>query len=100
MNIVSKSLSVACVVISLGLVSANPSFSIASLGCPMLNVAHTHETNTTLNDCVTKWASNQSWFSWVSGKSRSAQFHFVDFVELMYKMHNVHKELRKPSEIK
>ncbi|WP_018691571.1 hypothetical protein [Algicola sagamiensis] len=28
-------------------------------------------------------ASNQSWFAWFTGSSRSFQFHFVDLFELM-----------------
>lgn len=30
--------------------------------------------------------SQQSWSSWLSGDSRSAQFHFVDFLELVTRM--------------
>lgn len=93
MNLVSKILITGGLVTALSYAGINKSLTIASVGCPMLNVAHTHSQQTSLNDCVTVWASNQSWFSWVSGKSRSAQFHFVDFVELVYRMHKVHKEL-------
>ncbi len=28
-------------------------------------------------------AANQSWFSWLSGKSRSSQFHYLDLLELL-----------------
>lgn len=28
----------------------------------------------------------QSWFSWLRGKSRSAQFHFVDLLELLNRL--------------
>ncbi len=28
----------------------------------------------------------QSWFSWLQGKSRSAQFHFVDLLELLSRL--------------
>lgn len=31
-------------------------------------------------NCV---VSQQSWLNWLSGNSRSAQFHFVDFLELI-----------------
>ena len=100
MNIVSKGLVIAGLVVAVGFASVSQSFSFASLGCPMLNVEHRHEEHTSLNDCVTVWASNKSWFSWFSGKSRSAQYHFVDFVELVYQMHKVHEEFKKPSELK
>lgn len=29
---------------------------------------------------------NQSWISWLKGQSRSSQFHFVDFLELVDRM--------------
>lgn len=32
-----------------------------------------------------KKASNSSWLSWLSGNSRSTQFHFLDLLELMNK---------------
>ncbi|MDX3775626.1 hypothetical protein QE250_16020 [Chromatiaceae bacterium AAb-1] len=31
-------------------------------------------------------AEQQSWLSWMKGKSRSTQFHFVDFLELMNRL--------------
>ncbi|MBU2114849.1 MAG: hypothetical protein KKE94_13885 [Gammaproteobacteria bacterium] len=30
--------------------------------------------------------SQQSWFSWFQGKSRSTQFHFVDLLELLSRL--------------
>lgn len=93
MNIISKNVVAMSMAVTLGFASLGSTLSIANLGCPILNVKHTHEQNTSINDCVTIWASNQSWFSWLSGKSRSAQFHFIDFVELVYKAHKVHEEL-------
>ncbi len=28
-------------------------------------------------------ASNESWFAWLTGKSRNAQFHYLDLLELL-----------------
>ena len=33
-------------------------------------------------NCQAK-AANQSWFSWLTGKSRSSQFHYLDLLELL-----------------
>ncbi|GHG62173.1 hypothetical protein GCM10010919_07260 [Alishewanella longhuensis] len=43
------------------------------------------------NNCVISETVNctelqRSWSSWLSGDSRSAQFHFVDFLELVTRM--------------
>lgn len=38
---------------------------------------------TTTVNCVD---SKHSWVSWLSGNSRSAQFHFVDFLELVSRL--------------
>ncbi|WP_199610543.1 hypothetical protein [Flocculibacter collagenilyticus] len=35
------------------------------------------------NQCAIPKASNESWLSWLSGKSRSTQFHFLDLLELI-----------------
>jgi len=34
--------------------------------------------------CQTSQLSNQSWWAWFKGDSRSAHFHFLDLVELLH----------------
>lgn len=42
-------------------------------------------TNTTaVEECLN--VSQQSWYSWFQGKSRSTQFHFVDLLELLSRL--------------
>lgn len=45
-----------------------------------------HPTQCAGPDKVTCIDAQQSWVSWLSGDSRSAQFHFVDFLELVSRM--------------
>lgn len=40
--------------------------------------------NTADNECALDQATQVSWLSWVSGKSLSYQFHFLDLLELLY----------------
>jgi hypothetical protein len=37
-----------------------------------------------VSECIN--ATQQSWFSWFQGKSRSTQFHFVDLLELLSRL--------------
>ena len=30
-----------------------------------------------------KYSANRSWIAWFSGKSKTPQFHFLDFIELL-----------------
>jgi len=39
-----------------------------------------YKTQIALSQCQ---ASNKSWFSWLTGNSRSAQFHYLDLLELL-----------------
>lgn len=39
-----------------------------------------YKTQIVLSQCQ---ASNKSWFSWLTGNSRSAQFHYLDLLELL-----------------
>jgi len=39
-----------------------------------------YKTQISLSQCQ---ASNKSWFSWLTGNSRSAQFHYLDLLELL-----------------
>lgn len=41
---------------------------------PINNYAH---------PCNNKYSANQSWWSWLSGDSRSINFHYLDLVELL-----------------
>lgn len=36
-----------------------------------------------VNRCALKESNNVSWYSWVSGKSLSGQFHYLDLLELL-----------------
>lgn len=51
------------------------------------NTCMSIESNLPLNHsnhpCQTSQLSNQSWWAWFKGDSRSAHFHFLDFVELI-----------------
>ena len=39
-----------------------------------------YKTQIALSQCQ---ASNKSWFAWLTGNSRSAQFHYLDLLELL-----------------
>lgn len=45
---------------------------------------HTLSDSHAIEDCIN--VSQQSWYSWFQGKSRSTQFHFVDLLELLSRL--------------
>jgi len=50
-----------------------------------INNCHNTQTvsaNSTLSTCI-KIEEESSWFSWLTGDSRSAQFHYLDLLELL-----------------
>ncbi|SFC53062.1 hypothetical protein [Pseudoalteromonas denitrificans] len=62
-------------------------FSLVSHGkqinnqcCPTV-----YKTQVSISQCQ---ASNKSWFSWLTGNSRSAQFHYLDLLELLSNSEN------------
>ena len=52
--------------------------------CPQ-SVSFDHELPMShpINRCATKQSTGVSWSSWVSGRSYSYQFHFIDLLELL-----------------
>jgi hypothetical protein len=42
----------------------------------------THDINTS-KPCIHVLEEDSSWFSWITGDSRSAQFHYLDLLELL-----------------
>jgi hypothetical protein len=48
-----------------------------------------------LNTCI-KVQEDSSWFSWLTGDSRSAQFHYLDLLELLTSS----EKTKKPSSLK
>jgi hypothetical protein len=54
-----------------------------------LNACMSIDSNLPLNHsnhpCQTSQLSNQSWWAWFKGDSRSAHFHFLDLVELLHR---------------
>jgi len=46
------------------------------------HITQTTLTKNTTNACL-KLEEDTSWFSWFSGNSRSAQFHYLDLLELL-----------------
>lgn len=55
----------------------------------------TNATNHSVNRCF-QIEEDSSWASWLTGDSRSAQFHYLDFLELLTGTDDKHK----PSSIK
>lgn len=43
-----------------------------------------HADTVTIQECIN--ASQQNWYSWFQGKSRSTQFHFIDLLELLSRL--------------
>ena len=60
-------------------VQSNPDSTLsASCTCPEGNTFQTQA----LDKCADQQAK-QSWFAWLTGDSRSAQFHYLDLLELL-----------------
>lgn len=46
----------------------------------------THQLNCSAQQAQLQCQQSQDWISWLKGQSRSSQFHFVDFLELLDRM--------------
>lgn len=57
-------------------------FSFASDSEQVLSSVNSCQHQKTVNACI-KIEDDSSWFSWVTGDSRSAQFHYLDLLELL-----------------
>lgn len=53
-----------------------------SCACPS-NYENTYTYNRAIAQCRLNTDSNKSWFAWLKGDSRSAQFHYLDLLELL-----------------
>lgn len=60
----------------------NNSSSPESCNCPSKKVYVATTQYFPTGNCQAR-AANQSWFSWLIGKSRSSQFHYLDLLELL-----------------
>lgn len=74
-----KIMSVLAICLCLGVVSHQHKNSTAEL-CQAAVQADPAKTLAISSLCT---PSQQSWFSWLQGNSRSTQFHFVDLLELL-----------------
>ncbi|MDP4537294.1 hypothetical protein Q3O60_13965 [Alkalimonas collagenimarina] len=45
-----------------------------------------HQLNCSTQQAQLQCQQSQDWISWLKGQSRSSQFHFVDFLELLDRM--------------
>lgn len=50
---------------------------------PDLAFDHTLPLSHPINRCASTQSGAVSWYSWISGKSGSYQFHFIDLLELL-----------------
>ncbi len=65
-------------------ISAAVMLAIAAIGYVKTSPTCPDSTNiTVLNTCN---SGQQNWLSWIKGDSRSTQFHFVDFLELLNRL--------------
>lgn len=55
----------------------------------------TVNTDTTLVSCI-NIEDDSSWFSWLTGDSRSAQFHYLDLLELLTRSDDTKKPSLNP----
>lgn len=65
---------------SYSLITSDNSSSLAC-SCPSQMQAN-NTSYLPIGSCQAR-AANQSWFSWLTGKSRSSQFHYLDLLELL-----------------
>ncbi|MBQ4832634.1 hypothetical protein J8L70_05215 [Pseudoalteromonas sp. MMG010] len=74
---------IASVFVVVGVVSFLPENKPATIA--QINCAHNNEDHTlvsTQHKCL-NIEQNKSWAAWLKGESRSAQFHYLDLLELL-----------------
>lgn len=59
-----------------------PTTQNTQCSCPS-NYSNQYAYNRAIAQCRLDNASNKSWFAWLKGDSRSAQFHYLDLLELL-----------------
>jgi hypothetical protein len=83
-------------VLAFGQTSENEGSMFCS--CPQtVNFDHQLPMSHPINRCATEQSSEVSWSSWISGRSTSYQFHFIDLLELLSRHTHIPKE-RAPAQ--
>lgn len=82
------------VIIGVASLSSNTEQELSSANT-CLHKDQTNAINHSANRCI-QIQEDSSWASWLTGNSRSAQFHYLDFLELLTGTDDNHK----PSSIK
>lgn len=88
-KLVTGSLAASVLFIALAYAQMEPAEGTLTCSCaPQVVFDHSLPMSHPINRCASKQSTGVSWFSWITGRSTSYQFHYLDLLELLTRVEN------------